>query len=121
MFKANGLSVTVAARAIVPDDPASIAARVTEWCDVQKVCFFGGERPCVHTRVTIDQSNSHPPTMVIQLDAVFTSGGTGFAPRDLTPEAVKPLLDKEAPGVVYRIMEVRTYERRRGQRGPVRS
>jgi len=40
------------------------------------------------------------------VDAIFTSGGTSFAPRDLTPEAVRPLIDKEAPGMVWRIMEV---------------
>lgn len=36
-FKAKGLHVAVAARAVVPDDPQRIAAAVKEWCDVQKV------------------------------------------------------------------------------------
>ncbi len=32
-------------------------------------------------------------------DVVFTTGGTGFAPRDVTPEATVSVLDRNAPGV----------------------
>lgn len=32
--------------------------------------------------------------------AIFTTGGTGFAPRDVTPEATAPLLDRRADNLV---------------------
>ena len=32
-------------------------------------------------------------------DVIFTTGGTGFAPRDVTPEATKAVLEREAPGI----------------------
>lgn len=59
--------------AIVPDEIDAIQARLTDWCDTQA------------------------------LDLVVTTGGTGFAPRDVTPEAVAPLLTKQAPGLTHRM------------------
>jgi cyclic pyranopterin phosphate synthase len=34
---------------------------------------------------------------------VLTTGGTGFTPRDVTPEATRTILDREAPGVAEAI------------------
>jgi gephyrin len=54
---------------IVPDDPAAISNTLIEWS--------GG----------------------LRLDLILTTGGTGFAPRDVTPEATQSILDREAPGL----------------------
>ena len=55
-------------KAIVPDDVDAIRARLREWIDSPAV------------------------------DVVITTGGTGFSPRDVTPEAVKPLFRREMDG-----------------------
>lgn len=39
-----------------------------------------------------------------ELKLILTSGGTGFSDRDVTPEAVKPLIEKEASGIVHTMM-----------------
>jgi molybdenum cofactor biosynthesis protein B len=43
-------------------------------------------------------------------DVVVTTGGTGFAPRDVTPEAVRPLLERDAPGIVEALRQHRRDE-----------
>jgi molybdenum cofactor synthesis domain-containing protein len=34
-----------------------------------------------------------------QVDVILTTGGTGFAPRDVTPEATSLVIDRQAPGL----------------------
>jgi molybdopterin adenylyltransferase len=59
---------TLAARAIVPDDVAAIRGQVKNWI----------ADPAV--------------------EVIITTGGTGFTGRDVTPEAVEPLLEKRMEG-----------------------
>jgi molybdopterin adenylyltransferase len=63
----------VAQRALVGDESAAIAARLVAWCDGDVA------------------------------DLVITTGGTGLAPRDVTPEATRAILDRDAPGIAERI------------------
>ena len=58
----------VVSRAIVKDEAGAIAGAVRAWI---------GED---------------------DIDVIITTGGTGFAARDVTPEAVRPLLEKEMEG-----------------------
>jgi molybdopterin adenylyltransferase len=60
---------SVTETAVVPDDQGEIAAVLLRWADE------------------------------LGLDLVLTSGGTGFAPRDITPEATRSVLQREAPGL----------------------
>ena len=54
---------------LVPDEKAQIAQTLIELADTQKV------------------------------DVILTTGGTGFAPRDVTPEATVAVVDRLAPGI----------------------
>jgi molybdenum cofactor synthesis domain-containing protein len=55
--------------AIVPDDFMTIKNGLVQWCD-----------------------NA-------EMDLILTTGGTGMAPRDVTPEATKAVIEREAPGL----------------------
>ncbi|HEU5040677.1 MAG TPA: MogA/MoaB family molybdenum cofactor biosynthesis protein [Gemmatimonadales bacterium] len=59
----------LAGRALVPDETARIAAVLSGWADAEAA------------------------------DLILTTGGTGLTPRDVTPEATRAVLDKEAPGI----------------------
>jgi len=43
------------------------------------------------------------------LDLILTTGGTGFAPRDNTPEATRAVIEKEAPGFAE-VMRMRSLQ-----------
>jgi molybdenum cofactor biosynthesis protein B len=58
----------LAGKAIVPDDIEAIRAHVQGWADDPAI------------------------------DVIISTGGTGFAPRDVTPEAIKPLCRREMDG-----------------------
>ncbi len=63
----------VCVRAMIPDDSVQIVAHLADWCDRDVA------------------------------DLVLTTGGTGLSARDVTPEATRAVLDREAPGIAERI------------------
>lgn len=56
-------------QAVLPDDSASIAQQLEDWAEAG------------------------------QVQLILTTGGTGIAPRDVTPEATKRVIDRELPGL----------------------
>lgn len=61
----------------------------------------GGE--IVRARIVPDEQDEIRAALVEWsdegLDLILTTGGTGFSPRDWTPEATKAVLDRETPGI----------------------
>ena len=52
---------------------------------------------------------------------MLTTGGTGFAPRDVTPEATRRVLEREAPGLAEAIRaDARPHAARAALAGPCR-
>ncbi|PWA44148.1 molybdopterin biosynthesis CNX1 protein / molybdenum cofactor biosynthesis enzyme CN [Artemisia annua] len=65
----------VAATAVVPDEVQDIQEILQRWSDIEK------------------------------MDLIITLGGTGFTPRDVTPEATKTVIEKETPGLLHVMMQ----------------
>jgi molybdenum cofactor synthesis domain-containing protein len=63
----------IVARALVPDESVAIVSTIMPWCDDDRA------------------------------DLVLTTGGTGLSARDVTPEATRALLERDAPGIAERI------------------
>jgi molybdenum cofactor synthesis domain-containing protein len=72
---ARQLGGEIACREIVADEPPEIEERLRRYADVDRC------------------------------DLVLTTGGTGVAPRDLTPEATRAVLDREVPGIAEALRE----------------
>ena len=58
----------------------------------------------VHSAVIPDELESIKNTLLTwavkdDLDLILTTGGTGFSPRDVTPEATRAIIEREAPGI----------------------
>ncbi len=58
----------------------------------------------IHTAIVPDDLNSIKSILVQwsashQVDLVLTTGGTGFSPRDVTPEATLAVIERHAPGL----------------------
>jgi molybdenum cofactor synthesis domain-containing protein len=67
--------------------------------------FFATHKWDSEIRIILIPDDAHLLKDIIQeasksSNMVFTTGGTGIGPRDITVETVKPLLDKEIPGVM---------------------
>jgi molybdenum cofactor synthesis domain-containing protein len=85
----SGRGATLGARALVPDETGRIAAMLTTWAD-------SGD-----------------------IDLILTTGGTGLTPRDVTPEATRAVLEREAPGIseALRVSVLATFPRAALSRG----
>ena len=65
-----------------------------------------GEGFDVMRRVVPDEADSIATAigeLAAEASLVLTTGGTGFAPRDVTPEATRGVLDRDAPGIAEAI------------------
>jgi molybdopterin adenylyltransferase len=76
-------------------------AAIVDWCRERE------HQPCRHEVVPDDQGTI-AGTLIGwadsgSFDVIITTGGTGFGPRDVTPEAMGSVLERESPGIAEAI------------------
>ena len=92
---------------------ASTRAAAGEWEDTSGPILVAGLRELgfdVDGPVVVGDGEPVAETLTAAIadgvDLIMTTGGTGFTPRDLTPEMTRRVIDREAPGLAEAI---RTY------------
>lgn len=106
MSSAPRLSVgvlTVSDRRASGEEDDVSGSRIAEWC-VER----GFE---VVQRATVPDETAAIVPVLSQwadggVDLVITTGGTGLAPRDVTPEATRAVIEREVPGIAEQIRRV---------------
>lgn len=83
----------------VRDDTSGRA--IADWCARR------GDGVVVHERVS-DETSGIARRLVdwcdsLDVDLILTTGGTGLAQRDVTPEATRAVIERDAPGISERI------------------
>ena len=77
---------------------------ITEWCATHEYRVAAREvvpdETSAITRVLISWADE------LDIDLLLTTGGTGLTMRDVTPEATRAVIDREAPGIAEEIRRV---------------
>ncbi|QDV90509.1 Molybdenum cofactor biosynthesis protein B [Phycisphaerae bacterium RAS2] len=92
MFKAAVVTISDSRSAGSKEDRSGPAA-------AELVAALGVE--VVERRMTADEADQIADcvrSLVGRVNLIVTTGGTGIGPRDVTPEAIVPMLDRELPG-----------------------
>ena len=80
------------------DESGEAAKKILEGAgyEVEEVCILPDEREMISSKLK--------EFCAQKIQLVITSGGTGFSKRDVTPEATRDVIEREAPGIPQAIL-----------------
>jgi molybdenum cofactor synthesis domain-containing protein len=91
------------AAVITCSNRSAVGERPDDSGDLLRVLLEGAGAVVVHREIVPDEveaiQHAIGSAVASGADVVLTTGGTGLTPTDVTPEAVRPLLDREVPGI----------------------